>query len=201
MYLYFVRHGETQWNKMEKIQGQVEIPLNDYGRKLAYAAQYGLKDVFFDAAFSSPLSRAYDTCRIILGGQQVKIIKDERLLEIGFGIWEGNSILEAERNPENVLHNFFVHPSRYQPPETAESFEQLSARGHSFLQEVILPLEGSMDNILIASHSALIRSILNPIAGLSLEDFWKIDLPNCAVSIIELKNGELSVVEKSKQFY
>lgn len=94
MYLYFVRHGETQWNRMEKIQGQVEIPLNDYGVELAYATQEGLKDVTFDAAFSSPLSWAYDTCRIILGNQQVEITKDERLLEIGFGVREGSSILD-----------------------------------------------------------------------------------------------------------
>lgn len=201
MYLYFVRHGETQWNRMEKIQGQVEIPLNDYGVELAYATQEGLKDVTFDAAFSSPLSRAYDTCRIILGNQQVEITKDERLLEIGFGVREGSSILDIQRNPEDAVYNFFEHPSGYCPPETAESFEHLFARSRSFMEEVIFPLEGNMDNILIASHSAVIRSILNPIAGLKLEEFWKIDLPNCAVSIIELKNGKLSAIEKSKHFY
>ncbi len=200
MRLYLVRHGETQWNRSGKIQGQVEIPLNANGVKLALAAREGLKNIVFDAAFSSPLSRAYDTCKIILNDRQVDIIKDARLLEIGFGVREGDSIAEAEENPNNALHDFFAHPSSYHAPETAESFEHLFQRSNNFLQQVIFPLEGDAENILIASHSATIRSILNPLSGLSLEDFWKIDLPNCAVSVLELKNKSLSIIEESMYF-
>lgn len=194
MKLYLVRHGETEWNRMEKIQGQVEIPLNANGIAIAYKTADMLAHVPFDAAFSSPLSRASETGRIILGDRDVELIKREELIEIGFGIWEGYSILMATNNPKDVVHNFFEKPEAYLPPETAESYEQLFKRSNDFMSNVIIPLEDKKENILITTHSAWIRSVVNPLLGIGLEDFWKLEMPNCAVSIIEVQNGKMSVV-------
>ena len=66
MKIYLVRHGETDWNKERKIQGQVDIPLNAFGIHLAEETAKGLRDIPFDICFSSPLGRAKDTARIIL---------------------------------------------------------------------------------------------------------------------------------------
>ena len=75
MKLYIVRHGETDWNKARKIQGQSDIPLNAFGRHLARETAKGLADVHFDLCFTSPLSRAKETARIILEGRDVPIIE------------------------------------------------------------------------------------------------------------------------------
>ena len=66
MKLYLVRHGITDWNARKKIQGQVDIPLNEEGKRLARETAEGLSDVPFDLCISSPLCRAKETARIIL---------------------------------------------------------------------------------------------------------------------------------------
>ena len=65
MKLYMVRHGETDWNKVRKMQGQVDIPLNEFGRHLAVETGKGLKDISFDLCISSPLSLPEETSRFI----------------------------------------------------------------------------------------------------------------------------------------
>ena len=61
MKIYIVRHGETPWNKKKLIQGQQDIPLNDYGRELARKTGEGLKNVPFDRVFSSPLQNSWNS--------------------------------------------------------------------------------------------------------------------------------------------
>ncbi len=85
MKLYIVRHGETAWNKARKIQGQADIPLNEFGRMLARKTGAGLADVHFDLCYSSPMSRAKETARLILAGSTTQIIEDARIVEIAFG--------------------------------------------------------------------------------------------------------------------
>ena len=65
MQIYLIRHGETDWNKANRIQGQVDIPLNDYGIRLAEETAEALKDVPFEAIFCSPYDRARKTADII----------------------------------------------------------------------------------------------------------------------------------------
>ena len=89
MKLYIVRHGETDWNKERRIQGQADIPLNGFGRHLAEETGKGLSDIAFDICISSPLSRAVETAELILGGKDTPVAKDSRITEMAFGIWEG----------------------------------------------------------------------------------------------------------------
>ena len=89
MKIYLFRHGETDWNKARRLQGQSNIPLNPFGRELAMKTAEALQDISFDRAFSSPLSRAVETAQILLGDTQIPVITDHRLLEINFGDCEG----------------------------------------------------------------------------------------------------------------
>ena len=85
MKLYLIRHGETDWNRVRRLQGQADIPLNEFGRSLAQKTAAGLKDVPFDLCISSRLKRAYETAEIILDGREVPIITDDRIIEMAFG--------------------------------------------------------------------------------------------------------------------
>ena len=87
MKLYLVRHGQTDWNKEKRLQGQEDIPLNDFGRHLAKETGIRLRNVRFDLCFSSDLKRALETANLILdeGSNKVPIIMDKRLKEIAFG--------------------------------------------------------------------------------------------------------------------
>ena len=78
---YILRHGRTDWNEEHKLQGEVDIPLNETGRQMAYDAAKKYKDIDFDICYCSPLKRAQETARIFLSGRNpaVEIITDNRL--------------------------------------------------------------------------------------------------------------------------
>ena len=61
MKIYMIRHGETDWNKKRKLQGQVDIPLNEFGKLLAKETAPALADVPFAVCYTSPLKRAAET--------------------------------------------------------------------------------------------------------------------------------------------
>ncbi len=201
MLIYLMRHGETEWNKERRFQGQIDIPLNENGVELAVKTAEGLKDVAFDAVFSSPLKRAFLTAQTVVGDRNVEVVPDERLQELYFGPSEGEHFEPAKKNPEHPMYTFLCEPGRYFPTDGAEAFDRVRARTAEFLQEKILPLEGSCENVLIVAHGAVNRIMLNRIANIPDENFWQIGLPNCAVSIISLEKGVFRILEESKVYY
>ena len=112
MKIYLVRHGETEWNKEYRLQGQADTQLNDYGRELAQITAEALKDIPFDVIFHSPLSRAKETAYILKRDRKIEIIGDERLREMSFGIAEGCNIREIKDNPQDPMYNFLKFPDR-----------------------------------------------------------------------------------------
>lgn len=194
MKIYLVRHGETDWNLQERMQGQADNELNDTGRKQAQIVADKLRGIPFDAAFSSTLRRAVTTAEIILGPQKDLLQRDARVMEIGFGPWEGEKIARV-MDEVHPLHNFFAGPDRYFPPEGAESFYRLYERSEDFMDEVIFPLENQCKNVLIVGHGAWNRSILNPLKQIALADFWAEPLENCAVEVLDLSGNQLSMSE------
>ena len=95
--LTIVRHGETDANLKQLVQGFTDNPLNQTGEKQANAAGKALKDIVFHQSYSSDLERAYKTCQLILEENQksnlsVENIKQDKLLrEKNFGVYEGQS--------------------------------------------------------------------------------------------------------------
>ena len=103
-----MRHGKTDWNLLHKLQGQTDIPLNDMGRKMAREAGERYKDIHFDVCYCSPLVRARETARLVLEGRDVPVIIDDRLAEMGFGIYEGTEeeFRELFSNPFDIRECF-----------------------------------------------------------------------------------------------
>ena len=89
MRLYVVRHGQTDWNVVSRLQGKNDIPLNEEGIRQAEEVRETLKDYGFDLIFASPLQRAALTARIINADRQKPIFFEERLKERAFGTCEG----------------------------------------------------------------------------------------------------------------
>ncbi len=175
--LYVIRHGITDWNEELKMQGRTDIPLNEKGREMARAAAMEYKDVHFDICFASPLCRAYETAQIVLDGREIEIIKDDRLKEICFGVYEGQ--VYSSHDPESPLYTFFKKPEMYTGVEGGETFEELFKRTGEFLKEEVEPrLEKGMD-ILIAGHGAMNSSIVCQKKGIPLSRFWEAGIPNC----------------------
>ena len=88
--IFLIRHGETNWNKEGRFQGQIDIPLNDNGKSQARKTSSYLKEIKFNKAFSSSMNRPYETAQIILqSNKDLKITKVDSLMEINHGLWEG----------------------------------------------------------------------------------------------------------------
>ena len=191
MKIYLIRHGETDWNQAGLLQGQTDIALNAQGLEQAREAAERLKEVPFEIAFCSPLIRAKRTAETIIGDRKITLTTDERLRELNFGPWEGVDI----RTIKDAASQPFTNPGSYIPPEGAESFAQLYKRSGEFVDQVLLPLEGIYETVLVVAHGGVNRSILNPILNIPVDDFWRMHMGNCATAILDCTDGKLSMLE------
>ena len=89
MKLYFMRHGMTDWNLEDKIQGQADIPLNDFGKNQAEQASIAISNINFDKCYYSPLIRTKETAlRALKGQKNCPLFKYDRVIEISYGVCE-----------------------------------------------------------------------------------------------------------------
>ncbi len=140
--IYFVRHGQTEWNKLGKLQGHKDIELNDEGRKQAQIVKEKLSGVKFDKVFSSPLKRAKETAQIICNKE---VVVDNRLIERFNGELEGK--LKAE------IKTF---PDFNDPNETRFGIETLNSfkgRINDFLDEITKKYKNQ--NVLVVTHAGV----------------------------------------------
>jgi broad specificity phosphatase PhoE len=101
--LLLARHGETDWNREHRVQGQTDIGLNDAGRDQSELLAESLADVRLDAIVSSDLARARETAEAVARRQGLEVVTDAALREKNFGSWEGLTDVEiAERFPDAV---------------------------------------------------------------------------------------------------
>ena len=203
--VYLMRHGETDWNKDRRCQGKSDIPLNDYGRKLAKITKKAMEEegISFDFCYASPLVRAYETAQIVLEGMDVTPVTDERLKEISFGDCEGLAIPMMRQNPSKyaAFLKCFTDPENYVPMGDGETFTDLTGRLSDFVGEKILPLEGQYENVLVACHGAVVRGIICVMRNIPIRDFWDSIQMNCAVSCLSLENGKFDIIYEGRIFY
>ena len=198
MRLYMMRHGETDWNKKHLWQGRTDIPLNANGRYVAELTRDGLKDIRFDVAYCSPLCRAKETAEIVLQGRDIELIVDERIVEMGFGPFEGRDMREATEE----TNTFFQHPEQYQVPEGAERFEEVLEREKSFLDELCANPKYKDSNILIATHGAALRGLVAVIQNKPISRYWEGGVhKNCGMNIVEVKDGVYEILEEAIILY
>jgi broad specificity phosphatase PhoE len=136
--LYFVRHGETDWNRDSRLQGQRDVELNAAGRRQAAACGTILGDLLRGigrqpdefAFVSSPLSRARETMtlmRQMLGLDPACVQIDPRLKELSFGDWEGETIAEIRARDPAAIAARERDKWSFEPPN-GESYARLSQR-------------------------------------------------------------------------
>ena len=194
MKLYIIRHGQTDWNRARLLQGRTDIPLNEWGTRVAQLTKEGLQDIVFDIAFTSPLIRARKTAELILEGRDIPIIDDDRLIEVNFGPYEGESFQLDNEN----LQNFFSKPEAYYSVDGSETIESVFERTGKFLLELYNKKEYENSTILISTHGAALCGLLCNIKKWDKADFWKGGLhKNCGFSIVEVTDGIPKIIEEA----
>ena len=175
MKLYVVRHGETVSNKMMKVSGDEEALLTNNGVRQAKLLQEEFKDITFDYVFSSPLSRAYETAKLITDNE---VIIDKRLLERDYALNEGKLI--ADTNPKEIW-NYHLNSEINGIEKVQDLFDRIS----KYLND----LKNRYDDktILLVTHSGVARAIYYLINGIPLDgDLTKVELTNCGYQNYEI---------------
>lgn len=206
MKLYIVRHGETLWNTERRLQGRSNIDLNEFGVSLAVKTGIGLADVRFDKVYASPLNRAYQTAELILAQnntcKDMEIIKEDRIIEMAFGEYEGLCCSKEGWNMPDGFKSYFENCGDYRAPEGGEEFSEVMDRVGIFLNELLADESLQEKNVLLVSHGATIRGIINVITGNSIETYWKGGVhKNCAVTIANVQENKFIIEAENIVYY
>ncbi len=188
--LLLVRHGETQWNREKRFQGQIDVPLNEQGRVQAEKAEFFLREIRIDRAVSSPMARPKETAEIILRSHpHVTLELDERLVEIAHGLWEGKLEEEIAAEFGAELAAWKQSPETVQMPE-GENLQQVWQRAIAAWEAIVASAPSDRPStILVVAHDAINKAILCYLAGFGPEQFWVFKQGNGAVSVIDYPKG------------
>ena len=204
--VFFLRHGETTWNRAKILQGTIaHTDLTDKGVRMAEATARGMAaaGIHFGRIYSSPLRRAMHTAEIIADcGAGPAPVADERLHEMCFGVYEGRRYEKGTFADDN-LRRFFVEPDKYVPRgENAETFAQVGKRLRDFLDNEVRPLDGKVDRVLCVAHSLVLRALVRELAGDSAPASATKSLQrNCCVHVVKFEDGRFSLGETGRIFY
>lgn len=146
--IILVRHGETDWNPLNRIQGHLDIPLNEEGEKQAYQIAHTLENKKIDTFISSPLKRAFKTAQIINKFHTVQIKPEPLIAEIDQGDWNGLLVTEAREKYPDLYKRWQDDPLSVCPPN-GESVKQVTKRLATFLERIKQLRERT---VLVVSH-------------------------------------------------
>ncbi|MCS5699892.1 histidine phosphatase family protein [Cyanobium sp. FGCU-52] len=186
--LLLVRHGETDWNRQGRFQGQIDIPLNANGRSQAAAAREFLAQVSIDRAYTSAMARPRQTAEAILSAHPgVPLTSTKGLLEIGHGLWEGRLESEIAEGWPQLLADWKRAPETVQMPggETIHDVWERSLR----TWERIAACLDDHETALVVAHDAVNKAILCALLGLSAGDIWAVKQGNGGVTVIDYPRG------------
>ncbi|MEK4486410.1 histidine phosphatase family protein [Psychrobacillus sp. FSL H8-0484] len=167
--LYITRHGETEWNTQERMQGWKDSDLTEIGVQNAIDLGERLQSTPIDAIYSSPSNRTQKTTKLICGNRNIPIILDEDLREINMGIWEGKTQSYIKENYPTEHNNFWNAPRFYNPME-GESFFDVQRRVLTVLNR--MKSDKCSGNVLIVTHSVVIKCLLSIFKDLPIENIW-----------------------------
>lgn len=180
MKLYVVRHGQTDWNVLEKLQGKTDIELNQTGINQAKKTQEELANLLFDVIITSPLKRAKKTAEIINENKKVPLIVDERITERGFGEVEGTN---PGDDPNFSKFEFWNYEKNVNY-KNAEPVVEMCDRVWGLLDEI--KEKYNYKNVLLVTHGGTMRTINAYFNGLDENGMIpRIEVLNCEIKEYE----------------
>mgnify|MGYP000898985733 CR=1 FL=1 len=192
--LYITRHGETIWNTEKRMQGHRDSDLSPLGLQQAGWIADRLRDVSFDAAYSSPCNRAWQTALAICNTHNILPVKDQGLIEIGLGLWEGCQIDDVARNYPEQSRNFWAKPSAYQPTEGGEHFQQVYHRVTRCVKHIVQ--KHPEQSVLLVSHAVVLKTLLSFLENIPMDEYWtsRPFLTQGSLTVAESEQGKFRLV-------
>jgi len=194
MKIFLVRHGETEWNRINRFQGISDIPLNAKGRAQAEALAQALKDETIDVVYSSPLIRAGETAKAIQHFHpSSRYFEEEGLKEMDLGDFEGIKAPDWAKQYPEFRKKWRESPASIKLPG-GESLKGVQIRAVKTLERIIQH-HSPETTLLICSHNFVIHTILCHALEISLDNFRDIKQDTAALNLFHKYDDRL-VVEK-----
>ena len=181
--LILVRHGETDWNNIDRIQGEVDVPLNSVGLKQAKDITAQLKGERISAIFSSELSRSFVTAEEIGRSHRLKVRRMKELNELNQGLWQGLLLTEVKKRYKKQYNLWRSDPTLVQPPK-GESLKDVYDRVISLVQKLVDRFPNK--TICIVSHEIIAGLIKCHFSSLDLKELWSFTPKKGTKEIIEI---------------
>jgi broad specificity phosphatase PhoE len=190
--IILVRHGQTEWNRVERFRGRYDIPLNTTGLKQAQlTARYISKRWSPVAIYCSPLKRAMQTAEVIAEEFHLSALLTDGLIDIDYGLWQGLTPEEVERQWPELLSSWYETPDAVEIPE-GETLKQVDDRAMGAIGDLVE--RHCNQQIVLVSHTVVNRLILLKILGLGNDRFWHLRQEPCAINEIEYSEKGYIVV-------
>jgi 2,3-bisphosphoglycerate-dependent phosphoglycerate mutase len=198
--LVLIRHGESQWNAINQWTGLTDIGLSEKGKHEAVSAAKCLADISFDYAYTSKLSRASNTLKIILDtlhATTVPVISDSALNERDYGVYTGKNKLEIK---EQIGDEAYLALRRGwdTPVPQGESLKQVYDRVIPYYTHTIAPQICQGNNILIVAHGNSLRALIKYIEHIKDEDIAGVELATGEIILYKI-NSDGVVVSRQKR--
>ncbi len=178
--IFLVRHGETEWNVQQRLQGHADSPLTDIGHQQAEALAGSLQNYDFDAIYSSDLKRAVDTADKIVSKNGGQLQEDSRIRERHFGVLQGLTTIEMAEQHPHVWQQYQSYAPDYCIPE-GESAKECLQRVVQCFDELVTKHQGK--RILIVTHGGILSIFLKYVLKIPLDTPRRYQLLNSSLNI------------------
>lgn len=179
--IYLIRHGESQGNKEKLFRGRTDFDLSDNG--IIQARQLGkrLAGIKFDAVFSSPLKRAYNTAKAI----ETKITIDERFNSIKLASWEGQPVNVIKNKYPEQWNTWISEPENLKLKD-AETIDNVQSRAFKGLTDRVKEFPGAI--IAIVTHKAVLKPMVSAALNIQKPYFWRLNFDTASYSILKFSD-------------
>ncbi|MBI1282824.1 MAG: histidine phosphatase family protein [Thiobacillus sp.] len=185
--LDLMRHGEPVGGR--KYRGQIDDPLSKKGWAQMHAALG--ESVPWTQLVSSPLSRCRAFAELLAERHGLPVMLDDRLKEVGFGVWEGKSAAEIEQAAPGSVAQFKADPLNARPAG-AEPLTDFHARVAAGLADLLVQYAGR--HILVVGHAGVMRMALAWALQIPLENAYRIEVPGASLTRLRFEGGRASLI-------
>ena len=190
--IYLIRHGETDWNRHARLQGNIDVQLNERGIQQARELSRRLQKLRIGQAFTSPLLRARQTAGIATSMQACPVSVSDDLREIDHGVWSGMRMKTIEKRFPDEVATWRCQPDRLRIKE-GETLQEVYARATRFLSNL---LRSAIDrDVLVVGHGVTNSLILCAGAAMPIGKMDAFAQPNGSVAVLHSRRGKIVAIE------
>ena len=181
-----MRHGQTQWNREERVRGRADLALDETGKRQAEAAALRLKEEHAVAVYCSPVRRAVQTAKIVGEKLSLPVQPLEGLIDLDFGSFEGLSGEEATKQYPELYRLWLQRPEQVRFPG-GEGLEDVRQRFMPAVEQ--LAAKHQDQAVILVSHKVVCQLLMCAMLGLDNSHFWQVRQDVNAINIFELRDN------------